>query len=785
MTETNNIKHKLLLHPTLYKAKPNEKEIRRKKTGINDSITKYAVEITAEELAIAITKGQTWIAGYIEEKRCNDNWKSQSIFALDFDNSEPTIDANTGKPVKDPITKKILKKQVNKPINFEQVLNRLKEYGLGCTFAYYTFSHTNDWHKFRVVFQLSKPVADDKARDKVQLALLYIFPEADKCKDACRLWYGTNNGLITSNYEYYLEIPTLIDNGIICSASNTDKSNVARKIKSTMEKLDFDEKWLGSISNKGNAYNSSIINNSKITNTKTYHYFFRGSQYCSDIYSEILRNGYLSNIDFAELADKVKILSDFMNSNIKLTHEYLKGIATNLYWIEGGQSLFSECIDANPEYDQAKHNIIVWCRQKESIPMNLKDFSPYEEDWEYINLLQVAKIPKGEVIRKKIYKPMKLDKAEYKLDKTFDEFDSDTGNSIWVVKKATGLGGTRRLLSRQNSVICFPNHDLKDEVAKDFKVPYISTPKIPLDSVDEKLRENIEYLFKLGLYEKAYGLIRKEAVNYPSLNQFLELSMKAPNINESILTTHSKGVHINFSQYNVVIFDENPLSSVLEIGEIFLDDLCELTKIIVNLVDKENLNKYLDILSSTMSNSIEVTKEFIFEDIEAIEEIVLRNKVCNSNILNFFSSQFYVKDCQFPRKLNFIKHNSLNSVHLINKKIMILSSTASEFFYKQLYGDRVKFIDLSNVEMEGILVQDTHYSYSRSSLNQSTVRKRIEEKVSNIKHLLTFKPYKHYFENAVENLHYGKCTGSNELSGERIAVVGTPHQPYKGHLNAS
>lgn len=413
--------HRLMLDPKNYSAKPDDKEIKRKKTGINDRITNYLALVTVDQLALAICNGQTWIPGYIEGGRKNVNWKSQSIFALDFDNSEYVIDPATGAKVKEPETGKFLKKQVERPIIFQQALGRLREYGLDCTFAYPTFSHTDKWHRFRIVFQLSECIISNRKRAGIQLCLQKFFPEADNCPDSCRLWYGTRGCLIYTNYEYCLTLDDLIRESVLYSTRNGDKSNLSKKINRNRKRLDFNEKQVNALLNKGKTENSLDFKNSRIKSEETYHYFSFRTQYYPVIYPKVLERGVLENVNFDELANKIKILSDFMNPDDKLEHPALLGLATNLYWLEGGQALFKRCIEANPDYAYDKPNIMAWCREIQSIPKKLEDFSPYKEDWEYPNLLIAAKLPRGDILQKIKYSPISLQEAETLLDRTLSE----------------------------------------------------------------------------------------------------------------------------------------------------------------------------------------------------------------------------------------------------------------------------------------------------------------------------------------------------------------------------
>ena len=86
----------------------------------------------------------------------------------------------------------------------------------------------------------------------------------------------------------------------------------------------------------------------------------------------------------------------------------------------------------------------------------------------------------------------------------------------------------------------------------------------------------------------------------------------------------------------------------------------------------------------------------------------------------------------------------------------------------------MKFYDIGNVETAGVIEQDTKYSFSRSSLSNPNHLAYAQEKVCDLP-VITFKKFKRYFNNPVEDMHFGKTTGFDTLKGQDIAVVGTPH----------
>jgi hypothetical protein len=62
---------------------------------------------------------------------------------------------------------------------------------------YTTPSHTDDAHRFRIMFRLATPITDATRLQKLNKMLLRVFTQADAaCKDATRIFYGTPNCVV-------------------------------------------------------------------------------------------------------------------------------------------------------------------------------------------------------------------------------------------------------------------------------------------------------------------------------------------------------------------------------------------------------------------------------------------------------------------------------------------------------------------------------------------------------------------------------------------------------------
>lgn len=147
----------------------------------------------------------------------------------------------------------------------------------------------------------------------------------------------------------------------------------------------------------------------------------------------------------------------------------------------------------------------------------------------------------------------------------------------------------------------------------------------------------------------------------------------------------------------------------------------------------------------------------------------------DSNIIKFLNSTYFYKDESDRDIIHFIHKEKLPE----DKKIIIMSATIPVKIYKELYGERVNVIDITDVIHLGSITQHTRYSYSRNSLAQ-----RIDQanaKLSN-RPTITFKSFNDQIHNATPDMWFGNCSGYNQYTGKSINVLGTPHNHNAQYL---
>lgn len=169
-------------------------------------------------------QGRTFNTAILENGSKAENWKSQQLFCIDIDNEDKN--AKKGK-----------KKQSQKPLTVEQVLKRCKEYSITPNIIYETLSSTPEWLKFRIVFIADKIYTNGAERDKVQLALMSIFPECDSsCKNRDRIFFGGKNILYIDEYTKFNGEQVI---KLLPQVTKPKMSNPAQKKLSFTEKNDL------------------------------------------------------------------------------------------------------------------------------------------------------------------------------------------------------------------------------------------------------------------------------------------------------------------------------------------------------------------------------------------------------------------------------------------------------------------------------------------------------------------------------------------------------------------
>jgi hypothetical protein len=188
-------------------------------------------------------------------------------------------------------------------------------------------------------------------RELITSLLFAVFPEADsQCKDAARFFFGGTE-LLYENYSYFLDIDRLKEAA----------DEAGARLFSSGREAEYSTKnvhHLNNILSSAQKSESSLHPSNQRPQPPT-----------------------IDRPDFEKLR-KVRIFDDFLSGK-KLGHQQLRGIASALRFMKGGQKLFKQVIKSNRDYDPAKLTIMGYAKDDDWPIFYLGTFSPYESDWRY------------------------------------------------------------------------------------------------------------------------------------------------------------------------------------------------------------------------------------------------------------------------------------------------------------------------------------------------------------------------------------------------------------------
>jgi hypothetical protein len=717
----SEIKYEITMDPRTWRAKPSEDE---KKTITRYLTVQTGITINQFSQIVSAQCSHTWSGGLFNGLRSNNTWMKQSVFALDFDDGEITID---------------------------EVFIRLKEFGIVPQIWYTTFSDSPELRKFRVVIFLDTPVADIRIHKLVHESLFSLFPEVDNvCKDASRYFFGGKN----------------------CTIVHTDTVSTTSFIDAlSIQMYSSDSRSFRKVPLESSFYSGL---NSAQKPTFLYN-IYRNDQISADPPPPptSVQGAKKVKIDFDIARKKVRILDEFLNG-MWLYHQQLFGLATNLIYTEGGFQLMIRTMEkfnaeGKTQYSQNNFNILPYVNKVNYPPMPIHSFSPFPEDNDLYDILSAARDIRGLIETLQPIQKIKIAEAEELLKKKFEEVvnHGETGK-IYLFSLPTALGKTE-CFTETRATIALPTHDLKNEIGHRMKIDCLKTPD-PIGFENESINRKLQYYYSIGLPKKAMGILYhiinpKNSMLYTSeeieiasnhLNELIE-SNNSP---KAILTTHKRALFTEYG-HDTIIFDEDPLNSLLDIKKMEIPDLYQLFL----GSDKKELKTICEHLESSTIGELKATPTFSFDIDDLID--CISSTGLETNVFEFFSSSYFIRTDS--KTIYYVVKRNLPP----DKIIIIMSATIPIYVYQKLFGERVEVIDIRDVEQTGTITQYTKRSCSRHGLNRYV--KTISEEVGELP-VITFNSFGKHFRNPVKEMYFGNCSGYDSLKGIDIAVVGTPHR---------
>lgn len=741
---TNEEQEQIRYHVTLDTRRVYSKPENSYHYSITKNLTHFTgLTITEFSEYVSPPYSYTWSGAKFNGFRSNNNWVEQCVFGLDFDDGDITP---------------------------EETIERLNQIGIYPQVWYSTFSDSPQKRKFRVVIFLDEPVKNKKTHKFIFDTLFFLFPEVDKkCKDASRYFLGGKDYTIIHD-EPVPKFKFLESLGIYMHSRD---SNKFRSIP--LDNKDF---------NMESVQNSTFL--------YTYYTTTQFQTIPTNPQPTSFQGGRKTRIDFDELRNKAKVFDQFMNG-YWFHHDILFGLATNLVQVDGGYRLMKDTMErynhtGQTEYTDNNFSILPYVKKRNYPMLPLYSFSPYAEDVDLYDVITTTRDVRGHIEQVEPIEKIELEEAEEKMLEDFKwvEEHGETGE-VYLFIMPTALGKTR-LLTATKATIAASTNRLKNEIGERMNIRFVATPDTLVFETKE-LNNKIANFYAIGLPKKVmqllYHMFNPENSNKFGSNDialarnYLTELQEAIRSGEAILTSHKRAMFTDFG-HDTLIYDEDPMSSLLEIKQIKISDLFALNI----AIDEPQLASLIKYLKGTDSFLIEETPTFVFDVDKMIEKISLAQP--DSNVFEFFNSAFFMRDGTTDEDRN---SKRLDIIHYIvkrdlptDKKVIIMSATASIPIYQKMFGDRLVVKNIGDVKQKGSVTQHTKRSCSRYGLKR--YGNKISEEVGDLS-VITFKTHANTFNNAVDGIWFGNCSGYDALKGQSIAVVGTPHvNPLQYFLTA-
>ncbi len=712
--------------PTSQRTKPAKREFG---TITNRMNVLTGVTINDFSTLVGSKHQYTWCGGTFDGIVNNYNWVSQQVFGLDFDNNTITV---------------------------EEVYKIFAEYNIIPQVWYSTLSNTEVHKKFRVMLFLDIPITNLKLHKQITLGLCAMFPDSDQsCKNAGRLFLGGQKSYVTS--EEPIKTQRILDviSPYIITKDNSRTRNITNLSYLRNNTLN------GEKCNFLYNYNRNIQNSPK-------------SQLLP--LTTTLKGESQESIDFKIARSKVKILDEFLNGKW-LTHPELFGLATNLIHIKGGKKLMKKTMEfynekGLTEYTDNNFNILPYVSLVNYPATPIYQFSKYPEDEGLYDIVSATRTVRGQIKIVEEKKLISLNEAEKTFKDKFNDviLNGEIGK-VYLFSLPTAIGKTEILTSLENSIIASPTNELKNEIAARMKTQHVVSPD-QIIFEDDSLNVSIMYYYSIGLPQKAMELLYK-VVSSPLMyspndlqaaTDYITKNESCKTADENIITTHRRALFGDYA-HDTLVFDEDPLQCLLEIKNVRISDFIKLKT--ENSKLQNAISTIIETLISSEFQQVLENPSFTI-DIEELIEIAIVEDL-NSNIFDFIGSAYFLRDLRDADLIHYVVKRSLPET----KKTIIMSATAPVEIYQKMFGDRLVVISLGDVEQKGKIIQYTKRSCSRNGLEYYF--KKIRDEVG-VLPLITFKGFKPKFPSAVEEMHFGNCSGYDTLKGKDIAVVGTPHR---------
>lgn len=201
-----------------YEEKPKKKEFAFIKPRLQNENTIQEVDLN--ELMEKIGQGYAVSPAVMKGGLKKENWYMQSLFMIDIDNKE---------------------EELPHILSLEEALNICKVNNVLPVFYYYTFSHSEELPRFRLVFMLDKPTTDVNIRNIIMRTLINLFSKRDNaCFSSEHVFLGTNKKCVVCDLNSRITVDGVLKlSDFKTFEGKVDKDNQLNRLKSSFDLLSY------------------------------------------------------------------------------------------------------------------------------------------------------------------------------------------------------------------------------------------------------------------------------------------------------------------------------------------------------------------------------------------------------------------------------------------------------------------------------------------------------------------------------------------------------------------
>jgi hypothetical protein len=443
------------------------------------------------------------------------------------------------------------------------------------------------------------------------------------------------------------------------------------------------------------------------------------------------------------------------------------------------------------------------------------------------------------------YKDMAVDDIRIFLSNTLHDIKQKDDTNIHLLLCDTGTGKTHTLLASgdlNGYIICAPTHKLKDEIIARWK-EMDDTIGSSLDIWFQPTPPDLSHLPKwdyllrktrhmkvdvLSVYERIYkntddssltNELKDECRKYHKTVMDYRVS-KANHKATTVICTHDYFYYNYLSEYGIdlpehfhtIVFDEDFSSTRIKSAVVKEYDIQKLLlyldkEYLPSLECRRQYNKAFDIFNYLMKfQKTSYTQERLIIDTISLgrdsldsEEVlnIIRSYISDTKRLIdidvLFQSDEVIMYSHYTSKLTLFLGVHGYRFNDFNRKVIIMSATASIPSYRGAHGSRLRVYDLRGTQLKGEIHSFPNLSYSKSFVMDARsidrMRPMLESYIGKVDGILSYKMMSEQLNYYIEEQglpidyklegNFGGLLGLNHLNGMDLLTVGTPLPPVE------